>query len=173
MNSFDNALYNTECFLTLLKKENIVVKLYKKRRTLELWSDDGIIEKFKIALGRNPEGRKNVQGDGKTPEGTYYICTKNSQSKYTLFLGISYPGKEDAKRALLSGIITETEYCEIVDKIDNNIRPPWNTPLGGEIGIHGGGILSDWTQGCIALEDSDIKKLWKYVDIGTIVEIYK
>jgi murein L,D-transpeptidase YafK len=159
--------------LPLLKDELLVIRIHKKKRTLEVWSKDRIVETFTIALGRNPEGRKMVEGDGRTPEGIYYICTKNDKSKYNLFLGLSYPGKEDAKRGLLSGIIYELTYYEIVRSIEENIRPPWNTPLGGEIGIHGGGTHSDWTQGCIAMDDTDIKKLWDYVKIGTPVEIYK
>lgn len=153
--------------------ENASIKIYKSARRLEFYGNGGIIGKFKIGLGRQPIGDKKKEGDRKTPEGEYYICVKNDKSRFTLSLGISYPNIEDAKEALEEGIIDNGTFTEIENAINGKRKPPWKTALGGEIMIHGGGNSSDWTWGCIALSDEDVKILWKYVSIGTPVTIYK
>ena len=113
------------------------------------------------------------EGDGKVPEGEYYVCTKNEQSKFTLFLGLSYPNIEDAKKGLEQGLISEQDYARIEAAIREHRRPDWETALGGKIGIHGKGSSFDWTAGCIALEDEDIRDLWTQVELGDKVTIYK
>lgn len=153
--------------------DNISIKVYKELRVLELYGDDSLIGRFKIALGGSPIGDKNIEGDSKTPEGEYYICTRNDKSKFTLFLGLSYPNIDDAKRGLEAGLIDEKTFRDISRTIEQNKRPLWNTPLGGAVGIHGKGNSNDWTLGCIALSDEDIKILWKYVPLKTKVAIYK
>lgn len=149
------------------------IKVYKELRILELYGDDNLIGRFKIALGGSPIGDKNMEGDSKTPEGEYYICTRNDKSKFTLFLGLSYPNIDDAKRGLEAGLIDEKTFRDISKTIEQKKRPQWNTPLGGAVGIHGKGNTHDWTLGCIALSDEDIKILWKYVPLKTKVDIYK
>ncbi|MCX7778561.1 MAG: L,D-transpeptidase, partial [Armatimonadetes bacterium] len=67
--------------------------------------------------------------------------------------------------------INRRQYGEIVGAIRDKKRPPWNTPLGGEIGLHGGGTHSDWTIGCIALENSDIEELYVVLRHGDPVLI--
>lgn len=160
-----------------IKPENIPVstciKVYKEERKLELYGDNKLIGRFKIALGGAPIGDKDKEGDRKTPEGKYYICTRNDKSKYTLFLGLSYPNEEDAKRGLENGLIDKLVFKEITTEIYNKKRPDWNTPLGGAVGIHGGGTSSDWTWGCIAVSDEDIKIIWEYTKMNTPVEIYQ
>lgn len=149
------------------------IKVYKELRVLELYGDNSLIGRFKIALGGSPIGDKNIEGDSKTPEGEYYICTRNDKSKFTLFLGLSYPNINDAKRGLEAGLIDEKTFSDISRTIEQNKRPTWNTSLGGAVGIHGKGNSHDWTLGCIALSDEDIKILWKYVPLKTKVDIYK
>lgn len=149
------------------------IKIYKEMRILELYGDDKLIGRFKIALGGAPIGDKDKEGDRKTPEGKYYICTRNDKSKYTLFLGLSYPNTQDAEKGLEKGLIDKLAFKEIRTEIENKRRPDWNTPLGGAVGIHGGGTSSDWTWGCIALSDEDIKIIWEYTKMNTPVEIYK
>lgn len=149
------------------------IKVYKEDRILELFGDNKLLGRFKIGLGRSPVGTKHKEGDNKTPEGKYYICTKNDNTKYTYFMGISYPNIEDGKTGLKNGSIDDTTYNEIKKAIDKKTLPPWNTHLGGAVGIHGGGAKYDWTYGCIAVSDEDIKILWKYCNIGTSVEIFK
>ena len=79
-------------------KKISLLKVYKEKRILELYGDDKLIGSFKIALGGAPIGSKDKEGDNKTPEGKYYICTRNDKSKYKLFLGLNYPNVQDAQR---------------------------------------------------------------------------
>mgnify|MGYP002409348171 FL=1 len=150
-----------------------MIKVYKRARKLEFWQGEALIKSFKIALGFSPEGNKMRDGDGRTPEGGYYICTKNPRSKFTLFLGISYPNMQDAHRGLTEGLISRAEYEQIKASVENRKRPDWETALGGKIGIHGMGASRDWTAGCIALEDEDIRWLWDQTATGDAVEIYE
>lgn len=150
-----------------------VIKVYKGERKLEFWEDDVLQKHFAISLGFSPEGNKLRDGDGRTPEGGYYICTKNPKSRFTLFLGLSYPNQDDAARGLAEGLISKEEFEQIYTAIENRRRPPWETALGGKIGIHGMGTSRDWTAGCVAMEDEDIKWLWDQTEIGDAVEIYK
>lgn len=154
-----------------LKPSQTNIKIFKNDRILELYGDEELIGRFKIVLGGHPEGDKNKEGDSRTPEGTYYICTRNPNSPFTLFMGISYPSIEDAKRGLNNGLIDNRTFENIKEHINEKKQPPWNTTLGGEVGIHGGGTFRDWTLGCIALSDDDIRILWEYSPMGTMVEI--
>ncbi len=152
------------------------ITVYKRRRMLECNSDGRIIFTCEIGLGAASFGHKTHEGDGKTPEGHYTVCTRNEQSKYTLFLGLSYPSLSDAKAGFSAGLISASELDAIALAHQNGLRPPWNTDLGGQIGIHGGGIekngiLTDNTAGCIALRDSDIRTLWALASIGSRVTI--
>jgi murein L,D-transpeptidase YafK len=153
--------------------KEVSIKVFKRLRVLELYGDDKLLGRFKIALGKAPEGDKSVEGDGRTPVGKYYICTRNEGSKYILFLGLSYPNTEDAERGLRNGIITEEVYRSIEAAEAKGQRPPWNTPMGGQVGIHGGGNSHDWTEGCIALSDKDIILLGRYVTYNTPVHIFE
>lgn len=152
-----------------LKDPHIVIK--KAARTLELFDGERRVKKYETALGFAPFGDKQRVGDGKTPEGEFYIFVKNDRSKYYLSLGLSYPNAEDAKRGLESHLITQRQYQQIVEAISNKGLPPQNTKLGGAIYIHGGGVGNDWTWGCIALVDADIKELFDTVAAGTKVTI--
>src|SRR5262249_36684006 len=124
---------------------------------------------YSIALGNTPTGAKGKQGDGATPEGEYYITHKNPKSNFYLSLGISYPNINDADAGLKNGLITETQHETIVTAIKHKEKPPQNTRLGGDIFIHGGGtgklfgLIKDWTLGCVALENEDIKELFETV----------
>jgi murein L,D-transpeptidase YafK len=151
----------------------VCIKVYKKLRILELYGDDKLLGSFKIALGQSPVGDKGKEGDSRTPEGQYYICTRNESSNFILFLGLSYPNIEDAESGLGNNIISQEEFKLIEAAAECKQRPPWNTRLGGEIGIHGGGSSRDWTQGCIALSDEDIVLLGKYVTYNTPVLIFE
>lgn len=156
-----------------VEPQNTLIKIFKKERLLELYVDGQLIDKFKIGLGSSPTGDKNKEGDRKTPLGKYYVCTRNDKSRFTLFLGISYPNIEDAKRGLENGLIDQKIFEKIKKANEKEIQPPWKTSLGGEVGIHGGGNNADWTWGCIALSDKNIKTLWEYAKLKTPVEIYE
>jgi len=155
--------------LPALKKPHLVIK--KSARSLELFDDQKLIKTYKIALGFAPAGDKEQEGDGKTPEGEFYVFTKNPQSNFYLSLGISYPAIDDAERGLKDKIISQTEHDQIVTAIKNKQTPLQKTRLGGEIYIHGGGTETDWTWGCSALANEDIKELFDAIPIGTKVEI--
>ena len=126
---------------------------------------------YPINLGPDPLNDKIKAGDGRTPEGRYFVCSKNPRSKYYKALGISYPSKEDALRGLRMGFITKKQYDAIVYAIDHGKRPPWFTKLGGAVCIHGGGIGWDWTRGCIALRNADVQELFEVTEVGTPVII--
>ena len=130
----------------------------KRDRKLTLFSKGEVLKTYKIALGGDPSGPKERQGDNKTPEGTYIIDSRNKDSQYHLSLHISYPSERDKKRAKVLGV----------------------SP-GGDVMIHGiknglsyvGSFHSefDWTKGCIAVTDEEIEEIDKLVPNGTIVEI--
>jgi len=148
-----------------------VIYVYKKKHVLELYLEEKLKASFVIALGTDPIGQKEREGDGKTPEGIYYICTRNEKSKYYLFLGLNYPNVSDARRGRAQKLVSEAQYQTILDAAEHKERPCWDTPLGGAIGIHGGGTASDWTAGCIALDNVDMAFLWAYASLGTAVHI--
>lgn len=155
--------------LPLMKNPHIVIK--KKDRKLELFDGEKLVKTYPIALGFAPVGDKEREGDGKTPEGEFYVHFKNDKSKFYLSIGISYPNAEAAKRGLATKLITRAEYDAIVQAINDKKTPPQKTRLGGEIFIHGGGSATDWTQGCAALGNADIKELFETIPVGTRVEI--
>lgn len=137
------------------KADKIVVE--KQRRRLYLLRNGQVLREYKIALGFNPNGPKRQEGDGKTPEGNYFISGRNPQSSFHLSLRISYPSPEDRRRAEAAGI-----------------KP------GGDIMIHGQSnrfnlgrlhTLNDWTAGCIAVTNHEIEEIWKLVDNKTPIEI--
>jgi murein L,D-transpeptidase YafK len=117
-----------------------------------------LIKSYQIALGKNPTGPKQFEGDFRTPEGLYYINDKNPNSKYHKNLGISYPNEKDLQNAKKQG------------------KKP-----GGQIKIHGLPknlswlgklhVLVDWTKGCIAVTNEEIDELYEIIEIGTPVEI--
>ncbi|HYP00858.1 MAG TPA: L,D-transpeptidase [Pyrinomonadaceae bacterium] len=143
----------------------------KSKRQLWLHAGGEVVRTYRIALGTNPTDDKVRQGDRSTPEGDFYVCVKNARSNFYLSLGLSYPNIEDAERGLRDKLITRAERNAIVRAIQNKKRPPWDTALGGEIFIHGGGTEGDWTWGCIALANTDIRELFDAVPMGTSVRI--
>jgi murein L,D-transpeptidase YafK len=152
-----------------LTKPRIVVK--KGQRQLLLFSEDKLVRTYRIGLGLSPVGDKVRSGDHRTPEGDFYIFTKNYKSAFYLSLGISYPNVAHAERGLRDGLITRAQYESIMRANKTKKTPPQNTHLGGTIYIHGRGAGSDWTWGCVALEDEDVLELFKAVNVGTPVTI--
>ncbi|MEJ5301480.1 MAG: L,D-transpeptidase [Thermodesulforhabdaceae bacterium] len=146
--------------------------VYKSKRRMYVFDGDTIVRDYPIGLGKNPQGDKEREGDGKTPEGVFYVCRKNERSKFYKSIGLSYPSLAHAEKALMNGLITVSDYRRIEDAYRRYDTPPWDTPLGGYIFIHGGGAHSDWTEGCIALYNSDIDELIEMVRVGTPVYIY-
>lgn len=153
--------------------EPLRIVVHKEARRLELRQGETVIKSYKVGLGFAPTGHKVKQGDGKTPEGTYSICVKNPQSRFYLSLGINYPSPADATAGLEAKLITAGDHARIVAAHKKGATPPWDTTLGGEIFIHGNGSVSDWTRGCVALDDAEMKDLYSRVEVGTVVEILK
>ena len=135
------------------------VVVEKAARKLFLMNGSIALREYRIALGKNPVGQKQQEGDSRTPEGNYVLDWRNPASRFFRSLHVSYPSPEQADRAKRSGI-----------------NP------GGEIMIHGqpsswierihlGFDRSDWTEGCIAVENQDILEIWSMVADGTPITI--
>ena len=135
-----------------------LVKVVKSQRQMWLLEQGKIIKQFTIALGANPIGHKQQEGDERTPEGRYILDYRNPNSGYFKSLHVSYPNKQDLANAKAKGV-----------------------DAGGMIMIHGqrNGFgwaakltqLKDWTNGCIALNNQDMQEVWDLVKIGTPIEI--
>lgn len=142
--------------------ERIIMRIIieKALRRLRVTQDGRELFACPVGLGRAPEGAKQASGDGRTPEGSYFICLVKENGKYGRSLGLSYPGPEDAENALKKGLIDQRTFDNILLAHREHRRPPWGSPMGGEIFIHEGGAAEDWTQGCIALETRDMDRLF-------------
>jgi murein L,D-transpeptidase YafK len=162
-------LWHTEELSLPLSNPRIVVK--KAERKLFLYSGTKLVRTYRIGLGLSPSGDKVRQGDRRTPEGDFYIFTKNDESAFFLSLGISYPNAAHAERGVRDNLITKAQYNTIIQALDDRRAPPQNTKLGGDIYIHGNGAGSDWTWGCVALENDDVRELFNAVAVGTPVTI--
>ena len=147
------------------------IVVYKSERKLEFYSDKRLLRTYRVGLGFSPVADKKKEGDGATPEGDFYIFVKNNKSAYYLSLGVSYPNAEDAERGLRDGLINKAQRDSILEAIRKKTAPPQYTKLGGLIYIHGNGAKSDWTWGCVALENAEMKELYDSVSVGTPVTI--
>jgi len=131
-----------------------------------------------IAIGRYGATYFKVQGDNKTPLGTYRVGWINRHSRYYTFLGLTYPDLPAADRALQGGRINDDQWRDIRRAHRQGETPSQSTPLGGYIGIHGLGEGDievhqqyNWTNGCVALTNTQLKELLRWVSVGTEVEI--
>jgi L,D-peptidoglycan transpeptidase YkuD (ErfK/YbiS/YcfS/YnhG family) len=134
------------------------VLIEKQDRRLTLLSKGEVIKTYKIALGGNPVGPKERQGDNKTPEGTYTIDSRNSNSGYHLSLHISYPNEKDKMRAKELGVSPGGNI--MIHGLKNGFS--WVGASHAEV---------DWTEGCIAVSNQEMEEIYKFVPNGTIVEI--
>lgn len=156
-------VFGSYCFISpknisasLIKADKVV--LIKSKRVLILLIQGEIFKTYKVALGKEPNGHKTKAGDKKTPEGTYKLDSRKPDSKFHLAIHISYPNESDVVNAHKRGV----------------------SP-GGDVMIHGlphdlGRVgklhrLSDWTNGCIAVTNSEIEEIWRLVPDGTPIEI--
>ncbi|MGZ3539018.1 MAG: L,D-transpeptidase family protein, partial [Syntrophales bacterium] len=134
------------------------ILIEKKERRLTLILRGEVLKTYKIALGGNPNGPKERQGDNKTPEGTYVIDSRNQDSPYHLSLHISYPNEKDKQRARELGVSPGGDI--MIHGIKKGVS--WVGDFRAEV---------DWTKGCIAVTDEEIEEIEKLVPNGTIVEI--
>ena len=147
------------------------VVIRKSTRALA-WCESGrLVKVFKTGLGFSPEGDKEREGDGRTPTGTFYIPRRIPSSQFHRAFLISYPDVDDANQALNRGSISRWQHRSIVQAQSECREPPQQTSLGGLIEIHGEGGQSDWTLGCVAIENEAIDKLWRTLDVGDTVVI--
>jgi len=148
-------------------------------RVLKVMQGEAELEVFpRVAIGRFGAGVEKARGDKKTPLGEYRIGWVNENSKFHRFLGLTYPNIDNAKRAFQEGMIGEETVRTIMRAEMEESIPPQDTPLGGQIGIHGLGAADrgihdafDWTSGCIALTNEEIDRLSKWIRKGTLVVI--
>ncbi len=141
---------------SLPKAEKVVV--IKSKRIMMLLKDGEIFKTYRVCLGKQPSGHKLKAGDQRTPEGKYVLDSRNPNSKYHLAIHISYPNESDIEKARKLGV----------------------SP-GGDIMIHGlsqaqragkkASVSSDWTNGCIAVTNTEIEEIWELVQDGTPIEI--
>ena len=159
--------------------ERIVrIEVRKSERALVAWCEGGAEERMTAAMGREPRGHKLLSGDWRTPEGSYRIAGPLERSRYHGFIPIDYPSLLDANTALLAGRIKHRDFVRIEEAHARGVRPPADTPLGGDIGIHGEGqrwagdsAHLDWTYGCIAVTDAELDFIAARVEVGVPVEI--
>lgn len=149
----------------------LTLRVDKRARTLVVLADGQVVRSYRVSLGSHPLGTKHEAGDGRTAEGQYDIRVRNPASRFYRSLGISYPGPDDALRGLEAGLISDSDYRRIMAAHAAGEVPPWDTRLGGALFIHGGGATFDWTDGCVALDDADMRELFDMIDEGTQVEI--
>lgn len=160
-------------------KYDIVIS--KSRQELNVVQGDQVIKQFHIAYGKGGKGPKREAGDRKTPMGVYRIVEFNNNSHFYYFMQLDYPNLLDAWYGYKNKIISATEFKKIATAYKSRQIPPQNTRLGGNIGIHGIGQVTEqrlmiheginWTNGCIALTNDEINELKRYVSIGTKVVI--
>ena len=146
------------------------IRVDKSAGQLILTKGGQVVMRARASTGRRA-GRKRAQGDLRTPEGAYRVCWKNPRSDYHLSLAIDYPAPHDAQVALRERRIDRETLQRIQAAHAANEIPPWDSPLGGEIFIHGEGSARDWTLGCVKLSNADIEKLYDLVPPGTPVVI--
>jgi murein L,D-transpeptidase YafK len=131
-----------------------------------------------IAIGRGDPEAKERRGDERTPEGSYRVSAAPRASRFHRFLPIDYPSVADADTGLAAGRISAHDHRRILAAHDRGDPPPADTPLGGDLGLHGEGERwrgdsadLDWTYGCIALPDRDLDFLIERVEVGTPIAI--
>lgn len=161
----------------------VQIRLYvdKSDKLLTVYNGNTPLKSYHVEMGDTGTGDKQVAGDHKTPEGTFYITEKMVLAPADQYLGtrwmrLSYPNIEDAQRGLDSGLISKATYDAIVDAINNGGTPPQDTALGGGVGVHGGStkaLGANWTWGCVGLSNSDVEDFYPYVRVGTKVTIQK
>ena len=158
-----------------------VIKVNKSARKMEIFDQYGKnkVKEFKIAICSGDDGDKKLQWDWNTPVWKYYICFKNPASSFWTnpktwwrlwSLQVSYPNSQDAFEWLIAWDITQAQFNSINASINSKWIPSQGTNLWNYIMIHGWGSEYDWTIWCMALDDSDMLRLYNYINTG--VDLY-
>ncbi len=135
------------------------VEVRKRERVMELWNGERLLHRFRVALGRRPEGHKVKEGDGRTPEGRYELTEFLPKSYYYRAIRISYPNEEDRARARALGVSPGGNI--LVHGLDPAIARRFRADH----------WLFNWTRGCIAVTDEEMDIIWASVSPGTPIEI--
>ncbi len=136
-----------------------LLRCVKHERKLYALRGGEVLMQYNVALGREPRGHKIQEGDGRTPEGRYYIVAGRYDSDFHLALKISYPNVEDRARARSLGVRPGGQI--MVHGLDPSIGRDWEDRH----------WLFNWTNGCIAVTNAEMEQLWDSVAVGTPIEI--
>lgn len=154
-----------------------LIRVYKSDRRLEIVNRGKyVLKTYRIMLGASPVGHKATEGDEKTPEGTYALDSKNPNSKFYKSVHISYPNANDKAQARARGVSPGGDI--MIHGIPNSFADFTKTletfGLGGlsDDVIRSTIVYFDWTNGCIALNDNDMREVYSIIDIPTKIEIY-
>ena len=123
-----------------------------------------------IGLGPSPEGHKQKEGDGKTPEG-WYRSSDKPWSQWYAAIAIHYPNQQDVSDAVSKQRIDPDLASAMTHDLKRGQKPAQTSPLGGEILIHGGGSRTDWTLGCIAMHNADIDALRSTLPTAMVTDV--
>lgn len=134
------------------------VLVMKSERKLYLQQRGETIKSYRISLGKQPDGAKQREGDLRTPEGFYWIDWRKPSDNYQLSLHISYPNARDLAKAKQAGVSPGSMIMIHGTPVDEEY-PEWF--------FH----TLDWTEGCIAMRNADIREVWNLVKDGTLIEI--
>lgn len=152
-------LISLNCSANVVYQEPIdTIVVEKQKRVMKVFHDDKLLKTYPIALGFSPAGHKKQEGDGKTPEGIYYIEGKNPQSRFHLSLKLSYPSKTDWQQAKSKGVHPGNNI--MIHGVGPEFRSLNKAPK-----------MHDWTLGCIAVKDKDIEEIFSSAQVGTKVVI--
>ncbi len=160
------------------------IVIWKSQYTLTLYKGDRPVKTYRAVFGKGfRDGDKQRAGDKRTPEGDFFICSMNHSKRFYKFMGLSYPGVRHAEYGVRAGLISQQEF-DMIRKADQERQPPpWDTKLGGAVGIHGrmidsaiaprryAGAGTNWTDGCIAMENADVDEIYSVVSLGTPVTV--
>jgi murein L,D-transpeptidase YafK len=131
-----------------------------------------------VSIGSGGTAEIHHRGDETTPLGVFHIAWIDRHSRYGTFYGLDYPSENIARRAYAAGSISRAHLDAIIKALKQHRVPPQNTPLGGRLGIHGIGRGDpriqqevNWTDGCVALTNPQIRLLSRWVHVGTRVVI--
>ena len=135
------------------------VVVHKSERKLFLYNGQHLLGRYPVALGLNPTGQKEREHDFRTPEGRYYLARRNTRSDYFLAIQVSYPSKDDARRAHRRGWVPGGSI--MIHGLPNALKHPPAYYAS-----------NDWTDGCIALSNSDMVEVWMRTQDNIPIDIF-
>ena len=155
---------NTSFYRAIYSKSSYTIVIDKSSYELNVYDAEGWLITYPVVFGNNDQGDKMVQGDRKTPEGTFTIIDKRIHNKWCRYMGLDYPTQADVDKFNM--------------RVQKGILPPY-AKLGSAIGIHGTWPHEDyaidqyqnWTEGCISLKNEHVKELFSYIPVGTKITI--